>query len=434
MEKSKQYHSNTDYSYQILPDNTVEICETHCLSCSKRLYKNGYNFKHLILDYGMGNVCFKIHRKRCPDCGEIPVSLKELGEKYCHNPETFKRRSRKLYSIGLRYRQIVQIFKICFNTTISKSQIYNWVKNIREKLRNLLETTRVPSLGYIAYDEIFLNICKEKKYLMTSTDVNTKFIPLALVTDDKEAGTAKRMLTQTKKVMGEKLLGLVKDCATTFGKLFYMRGWEELELQDCVTHVKWIITKHVKAFAGLSEQSIKPIPNEWLGLLGRFYRVINSHYLSSAYCNLEVLRYTIERFAQRKSKHLKIAFDFLKSHLEEILRWNSNPFLPKTNNMSEGYNKKYEYYPEFKRGMKLKSGAQFVADLIVFNNNISLFPGYIEELEEKYYNLPILLDHPADKTLVRSQKLSLQGELRRVRNSYTKYLEIWNEYFQTLPG
>ena len=430
MERSEQSYFKTDYKYHVLPDNTIEICETHCLSCNKRLYRNGFNFKHMLMDYGLGKVRFKIHRKRCPNCGEVPISLKLLGDKYAHKHENFKRRSRQLYIIGMRYRQIVRVFEICFNTTISKTSIYNWVKSAQKGLRKLLETTKIPSSGYIGYDEIFLKICGKKRYLMATVDVNTKFIPLALVVSNKEASTAKRTLTKAKRLMDEKLLGIVKDCTTTFGKLFYFRGWEHIELQDCVTPVKWIITKHVKAFAGLSEQSIKPIPEEWLGLLWKFYRVINSRYLSSAYCNLEILRYTINKFQGKRSKHLRVAFNFLESHLENILRWKSNPFLPKTNNMSEGYHKKYEYYPEFKKGMKLISGAQFVADLIVFDNNLNLFPEYIQELEDKIYYLPFLLDDPSEKRMLKGQKTSLSAKLKRVKSSYSKYLIVWEKYFQ----
>ena len=70
-----------------------------------------------------------------------------------------------------------------------------------------------------------------------------------MVTSNKEASTAKRMLTKAKRLMDEKLLGMVKDCTTTFGKLFNFSGWKHVELQDCITHVKWIITKHVKGFS-----------------------------------------------------------------------------------------------------------------------------------------------------------------------------------------
>lgn len=59
------------------------------------------------------------------------------------------------------------------------------------------------------------------------------------------------------------LLGLTKDCTTNLGELFKTRSFKSVKQQDCATHIKWIISKHIKAYTGLSEQTKKPIPPEW---------------------------------------------------------------------------------------------------------------------------------------------------------------------------
>lgn len=434
IEKRQQINSNTHYHYELNPLNILEIKEKYCLTCGKRLYKNGYNKKHLNFNYGIGDIPISVHRKRCVSCGEISIDFNTAFKMDTHNQQNLKKRTRQLYSNGLRYKQIVNVLKICYNIKISKSQVYKWVTEIKEKLRKFLENVKIPSSGYIGYDEIYLKIKGEKRYLMTTIDLNTHFIPATMVVDNKDSSTAKKMLTNAKKSMDTKLLGIVKDCSPIFGGLFTMRGWNHIKLQDCTTHVKWIITKHVKAFAGLSEQSTKPLPKEWTRLLGRFYRVINSRHQASAYVNLEVLRYTVERFTGEKAKHLKIAFDFIESHFNNLQPWKSDYNLHYTNNLLEGSHKKFEYNPEFKTGMKEKSGAQFIADLTVFHHNLMLFSDYLSELKQTREKVPFIEDQSDEKMIFSRQKMQLTLAIRRITDLYEKYQLFWGEYFQILSN
>jgi hypothetical protein len=39
----------------------------------------------------------------------------------------------------------------------------------------------------------------------------------------------------------------------------------------------------------------------------------------------------------------------------------------------------------------------------VFGNNLNLFPEYIQELEDKLYYLPFLLDDPTEKRMLKGQ-------------------------------
>ena len=63
--------TNDGYTLRMKHDGTVDIKEDYCLACGSRLVKNGYNRRIAILAEGLGRHEFRIHRKRCPYCGEI---------------------------------------------------------------------------------------------------------------------------------------------------------------------------------------------------------------------------------------------------------------------------------------------------------------------------------------------------------------------------
>ncbi|TKJ25991.1 MAG: hypothetical protein CEE42_05920 [Promethearchaeota archaeon Loki_b31] len=46
------------YNLRLESGNTIEIEETHCLDCGKRLKKNGFNDRVAILDEGLGRYEF----------------------------------------------------------------------------------------------------------------------------------------------------------------------------------------------------------------------------------------------------------------------------------------------------------------------------------------------------------------------------------------
>ncbi len=142
------------YSLEIGRGNTVKIKETHCLDCGSRLVKNGRNKRVIIHDNGKGKLQFLIQRKRCPQCGEIHPDYSELFPKFSNYHENYKRRARQHYMEGLMPSQIRRVFKIDFGITISKSSIVNWINEVAEPLRDMLQETPIPSSGHWGYDEI----------------------------------------------------------------------------------------------------------------------------------------------------------------------------------------------------------------------------------------------------------------------------------------
>lgn len=183
VEKDKGDSLNCDslYRLSIESGSVVEIRESHCLDCGKRLKKNGFNEKVAILDAGLGRHKFKLHRKSCKDCGEIKPDYSSLAPRYGNYHENYKRRARQHHMEGLMPSQIKQVFKIDFNIDVSESSIVNWINKAAEPLRSMLEETPVPSSGYWGYDEIHLRVGGEKMYAINTVDLNTHFIPVARI-------------------------------------------------------------------------------------------------------------------------------------------------------------------------------------------------------------------------------------------------------------
>jgi len=76
----------------------------------------------------------------------------------------------------------------------------------------------------------------------------------------RDAG--RKVLMEGRKNRALRIEGLVKDCTTNLGGLFKTRSFKHIIQQNCLTYVKWVVSKHVKAFTGLSKQSKKPVPKE----------------------------------------------------------------------------------------------------------------------------------------------------------------------------
>jgi len=196
-----------------------------------------------------------------------------------------------------------------------------------------------------------------------------------------------------------------------------------------LTHVKWIVSKHVKAFAGLSKQSRKPIPKEWRRLRDRFYKVLDSGTDTEAYIGLEIMRRTVERLDGKKIKELHTAMKQLESWLPKIIAHQKNPDIPKTNNMTEGYHKKYEYYRAFKTQIMTETGAQRVLDYRAYGHNMKLFPDYIHQKESKYESWRILVRNSKGDAILRGQGNYFKSIFRKLDKWHGNYMEVWNEYF-----
>ncbi len=69
----------------------------------------------------------------------------------------------------------------------------------------------------------------------------------------------REVLVEGRKHAALQIKGLVKDCSTNLGGLFKMRSFKNVKLQNCITHVKWIMARHVKIYAGISPKSTKKL-------------------------------------------------------------------------------------------------------------------------------------------------------------------------------
>lgn len=424
--------SDSRYNLSIERDNTVEILETHCLDCGQRLKKNGFNNKTAILDLGLGEHEFKLHRKRCHECGEIKPDYSKLAPKYGNYHENYKRRARQHYLDGLNPAQIKNVFENDFGVSISKSSIVNWVNEVQEPLRETLEETPVPSSGVWGYDEIHLNVSKKKRYSINTVDMNTRFIPVAKIKKKMGKKSGREVLLEGKRGRKLKIKCIVKDCSTNLGSLFHQRGFKNVILQNCLTHVKWIISKHVKAFAGLSKQSRKPVPKEWRWLLYRFYRLLDLDNEADTYIHLEALRKTVEDLNGTRIKELHVAIRQLEGWLPKIIAHQRDPEIPRTNNVTEGFHKKFEYYRAFKTQMKTDKGAQRVLDYRAYGHNLKQFPGYISHYEQKYETWRALVRKNGDDAILRGQSNHFRSMFRKLEAWHGNYQLIWEEYFAVI--
>lgn len=249
----------------------------------------------------------------------------------------------------------------------------------------------MPSSGYWGYDEIHLRISKERMYAIDTVDVNTRFVPVAKISENMGRDEGRKVLMKGRRGNNLWINGLMKDCSTNLGGLFRTRRFKHIIQQNCLTHVKWAVSKHVKAFAGLSKQSRKPVPKKWRWLLKRFYDLIDSKDETDAYIKLEIVRRTVERLKGKKIKELHTALKQLELWFPKIIAHQRNPFIPTINNLLEGFHKKYTYYPSFKRNMMTPEGAQRILDYRVFNHNFGKFSEHIGMMQAKYKEFRIIL-------------------------------------------
>lgn len=101
IEKRENFSAKKSYTLLVEADNVVEIQETHCIDCGTRLVKNGHNRRIFVLDGGLGKFEFRVHRKRCPKCGEVKPDYSWFALKYCNYHENYRRRVRQHYIEGL---------------------------------------------------------------------------------------------------------------------------------------------------------------------------------------------------------------------------------------------------------------------------------------------------------------------------------------------
>ncbi len=418
-----------NYDLIIEPTNDIIIKQTHCLKCNSRLVKNGWNLRILILDNRRGKKIFRLNRKRCPKCGEIKPDLSEFAPRHGIFHDKFKRMARQHYMEGLMPSQIKRVFKIDFNIDISKSSIVNWINEATEPLRMLLERTPVPSSGYWGYDEIHMKIAGKKRYTIDTVDLNTKFVPVARITEGMGRNIGRVVLQEGRKNARLKIKGIVKDCTTNLGGLFRTRSFSNVKQQNCITHVKWIMARHVKMFSGIAARSPKPLPKEWRWLLKRFYDVIDSKNETDIYIKLEILRNIINKLKTKRINRLLKAFKQLEKWAPKIIAHQRDPFLRSTNNLLESFHRKYVYYPSFKKHMMTEQGAQRLLDYRVFGHNLRRFPAYIRSFDAKYQHWKSLLPENRKDNIFRGQVNHYRTMKLKLERWYGKYRQVWDEYF-----
>ncbi len=431
IEKRKNFLSHHRYTLLLKPDNTIEIREVRCINCGTRLVKNGHNQRIAILDNGLGKFHFRLNRKRCSNCGEIKPDYSRFVPKFCNYHENYRRRARQHYLEGLMPSQIRLAIKIDLGVVISKSSIVNWVNEVAKPLRRTLRETPIPSSGYWGYDEIHMLVGGKKMYALTTVDTITKFIPNAKISTSMGSKAGRELFQEAKRNNKLKIKGLVKDCTTNLGSLLRKRGYKYIKQQNCKTHVKWIFSRHVKVVAGLSTQSKRPVPAKWRWFLYRFYNLIDAKNETDAYIKLEILRRTVERLKEikpNKQKRLTTAFKQVEKWVPKLTAYNSDPNLAATNNILEGYHKKFEYYPSFKRNMMTALGAQRVLDYRVFGHNFRRFPEYIKQLKDKYKQFrDVLTKFPGD-TYLRGQGMYFKHRKLNLEHWYENYNQLWDHY------
>lgn len=417
------------YTLVLVPDHSLHIKEKHCLQCGTRLVKNGSNTRKVFLDKWKGKRTFRLMRKRCPKCGEIRPDYSKLAPRNCNYNKNYKLRARQHYTEGLMPPQIQRALKIDFGIKISKTTIVRWINELEEPLRTVLRETPVPSSGYWGYDEIHMKIAGKKRYTIDTVDLNTRFVPVARITERMGREIGKEVLVEGRKQATLEIKGLIKDCSTNLGGLFKTRCFKNVKLQNCITHVKWIMARHVKIYAGVPSGSTKSLPKEWKWLLRLFYNVIDSKNETDIYIRLEILRNAINRLSEKRIKRLIKAFRQLEKWLPKLIAHQRDPFLPSTNNLLESFHKKYNYYPSFKKHMMTEQGAQRVLDYRVFWHNLRLFPKYIQQYEAKYERWRALMPEMKGDRIYQGQANHFRGVFKKLDTWYGKYQEVWEVYF-----
>ena len=422
--------SNTEqYTYEILGENTIEISESHCKVCGKRLVRNGFNARECVLDAGEGCYHFRLHRKRCKQCGEIVINLSALVAAHARYHENYRRRARQHYMRGLMPSQIQWVFSIDFNTWISRSTLVRWINSPAEDLHQMMTETCVPSSGYWGYDEIFLRVAHSRKYAVNLLDLHTNFCISTSIEANLDRGTGRLFLQNARRDAQLPILGIVKDGGMIFGDLFHKHRFRNVKVSLCHTHLKWNINRFLKQAAGLPKETKKPLPPEYLPIQAQFYAVIDSRTDTDAYIALEGAR-TLANW--KRNKHLEKGIENLESALQMLVSAQSDRNLDLTNNKIEGFHRKLEYYPSFKRHMQTIGGCVRVADYRNFIHNFEQYNAFYSELLQQFYTYNGIGLNQNLKPEIRHQHPYFLAQFRQLHNQYQNYLTFYEKNLRIL--
>ncbi|WP_371806386.1 hypothetical protein [Candidatus Lokiarchaeum ossiferum] len=421
--------SQNQYTYSIEPDNHIEIEQTHCLTCQTRLLKNGFNKRFVILDQNHGECTFFLHRKRCPNCGEIPFQIDQFAPKYGTYHENFKRRTRQLFMEGLIPSQIQRTFHIFYELWIPKSTIVTWINSITHELNQVLNHNIVPSSGYWAYDEIFLRINGKKVFLLVFLDIITNFVIKTKVVSHLNRGTGLEFIREAKRDKKLSIKTIIKDGGMMFGNLFSKCPYKKIKVQLCKVHLKWLMNRYIRKSVGMSVQSRKPLPEKCLPIRDQFYRIIDTTHETNKFAAIEALRITTNRL---ENKHLTRGFQRLEAQLPRLLNHLRDPNIPLTNNKLENKNQYLERNPSLKYHMKSFVGAQRVVNYRTFKNNLSNLLHNKIRLNHKYQRWRMMLKETPHTEGTCGQGRHFQAEFKKLERIKEIYLAFWQRYIAIL--
>ena len=137
----------------------------------------------------------------------------------------------------------------------------------------------------------------------------------------------------------------------------------------------------------------------------------------------------MEHLKGKKIKELHTALKQLESWFPKIITHQRNPFIPTTNNLLEGFHKKYTYYPSFKRSMMTPEGAQRLLDYRVFRHNFGKFPEFISELDENYKSYRLLVRETQNHPSIRGAGQYFKAQFKKLDTWYGNYQHLWDQYF-----
>ncbi len=419
------YLMGKPYKYELTQNDCIIIKDTHCHTCGKRLRKNGTNKRKVILDNGLGEHRLRLHRKRCPKCGEIPFEINNLAPKNGNYNETLKKKARQLAMKGFITREIRDSMEILLHQWVPKSSIEDWLAEPQEELAALLKDVPPPSSGYYGYDEIHLRINGEKWYAMILYDLKYKVPVYIKHVNSLDRREGKKFLSEARRRNKVKYKAIVKDGGKVFGGLFQKRGYDYINVQLCHVHMKWNINRYIKEYCDLPKESKKPIPNHALPIRNLFHKIIESPNETAFYSNVEALRPIIEK---KNHQRLTAAFNKIQGIAPRLLEWHNDPNIPKTNNNLERENEYLERNRSYKRHMKTAKGAERAVHYMILGQIMRAI--IIEKLDiiKSFNEWSILKQDPEESSFVKHQGNHFSARRRRVDNIFEKYFAFLNNY------
>jgi hypothetical protein len=408
----------------------IELARPFCPQCGRKLAKWGVNPRSLILDKGHLPAVKGLQRYRCPKHGEVPVDLSAWVRRGARYAENFRRRACRLVFHGHVPAGACRAFEDCFDVSPSEKSVRNWTREAAEAAGAVVHHTKVPTSGFMGYDEIHVRVNGKKEYIITGADLHTNFVPPAEHAPKLGKVPARQYLRQAKKVSSEKLAGLVADGTNEFGTLFQEPEFDRVAVQRCQTHYKKKLNEKIYEAAGLGKKLKDPLPEpyDWVKreLFAPFKRSTGLR------AELQVV-YADTRLRGNVSPAVDALLDDLIAHAPALFLYHEITRLNRTNNKDERWNNELQKYPSLKTRMKTGAGVQRVCDGMTFLRNWEAFETYIAEMEAKIEKLKTLVGADLGNADLKPELRGAIAHLRWVRKWQATYAEVYDRYFKVLP-